>query len=427
MTLTPKNIHKILSKHMLIDHFDMVLDIAKSSGSFLFDAKSNRKLLDCFSFIASNPVGHNHPMMFDADFERKLLRVAKTNPSNSDLLSLEFAEFVDTFARVAKPRDFKHLFFVAGGSLAVENGLKAAFDWKVNKLAQRGATVNVDRLEVIHFFNAFHGRSGYSLSLTNTDPVKYKDFPKFKWPRFYAPMEGPDFEKQFEKTQKSIRKYISVKKDQIAALIIEPIQGEGGDVHFPEKFHKFLREVTRENEILLIYDEVQTGLGLTGKMWAHQHYGIIPDIVCFGKKTQVCGIMATRRLDESKVNVFNTSSRINSTWGGNLVDMVRSQRYLEIIEKEKLVKNAEKVGKYLLTELRAIEDPDIKNIRGLGLFCAFDLKSKEERNQFIKGCHKEGLLILGSGEKSVRFRPSLNFSKQDVDQAIKLILKVRKG
>ena len=162
-------------------------------------------------------------------------------------------------------------------------------------------------------------------------------------------------------------------------------------------------------------------------MWAHQHYGIIPDIVCFGKKTQVCGIMATRRLDESKVNVFNTSSRINSTWGGNLVDMVRSQRYLEIIEKEKLVKNAEKVGKYLLTELRAIEDPDIKNIRGLGLFCAFDLKSKEERNQFIKGCHKEGLLILGSGEKSVRFRPSLNFSKQDVDQAIKLILKVRKG
>lgn len=429
--LTPKTIHKRMSKHLLVDHFDLVYDLSKSQGNYVFDSKSGKKLLDCFSFIASNPIGHNHPALFEPEFERKLLRAAKTNPSNSDLLSLEFGEFVETFARIAKPREFKYLFFVAGGSVAVENALKASFDWKVGKLKEKGKTPEINRLEVLHFFNSFHGRTGYSLSLTNTDPTKYRDFPKFKWPRFHAPAQGPEFEKEFEKIKKAIEKYIQVKKDLISAIIIEPIQGEGGDVHFPEAFHKFLRQITKDNDILLIYDEVQSGLGLTGKMWAYQHYGIVPDLISFGKKTQVCGIMATKRLDEVKSNVFNTSSRINSTWGGNLVDMVRSQKYLEVIEKQKLVKNSEVVGKYLLTKLTKLgESPKlkesglIKNIRGRGLMCAFDLHSKTERDKFIKEAHKAGLLILGSGDRSVRFRPSLTFSKAEVDEACDIIFKV---
>lgn len=425
MSLTPKNIHKILAKNLLVDHFDLVYDLDKSRGQYLFDSKTGKSILDCFSFIASNPVGHQHPLMSEPDFEKKLLKVAKTNPSNSDLLTVEFAEFVETFVRVAKPKEFNHLFFVAGGALAVENALKAAFDWKVGKLLQRQIKANANKLEVIHFRNAFHGRSGYTLSLTNTDPAKYRDFPKFKWPRFYAPSEGSNFEYEFQKTKSAIEKYIAAKKDSIAALIIEPIQSEGGDNHFPIEFHKFLRQITKENEIILIYDEVQTGIGLTGKMWGYQHYGIVPDIISFGKKMQVCGIMSTRRIDEVPNNVFNTSSRINSTFGGNLVDMVRSQRYLEIIEKEKLVKNAEKVGSYFLKQLKELEKSfKIENSRGKGLLCAFDLPSKEERNSFIKKCLKEDMLVLGCGERSIRFRPSLNFSKKEVDLVLKIIKKV---
>ena len=127
--------------------------------------------------------------------------------------------------------------------------------------------------------------------------------------------------------------------DDIAALIIEPIQGEGGDNHFRKEFFHTLRRLCDEYDMMFILDEVQTGVGLTGKMWAYQHFDFEPDILAFGKKTQVCGIMVSNRVDEVKDNVFKVSSRLNSTWGGNLVDMVRCQKYLEVIKEENLVKN----------------------------------------------------------------------------------------
>jgi len=430
VSITPKNIHKILSKNILVDHFDIVLDLEKSQGNYIYDSKNKRKLLDCFSFIASNPIGHNHPKLNDKTFEKKLLRCAKTNPSNSDILSLEYGEAIETFARIAKPKEFKHLFFVAGGSVAVENALKTAFDWKCGKLRARGIEPEANKLEVIHFYSAFHGRTTGSLGLTNTDPIKYKDFPKFNWPRFYAPTEGPNVEKELKKTKAALETYIHRKKDTIASLVLEPIFGEGGDRHFPIEFHQFLREITLKNDIMLIYDEVQTGIGLTGKMWAYEHFGIVPDVVSFGKKTQVCGIMSTDRVDEVYSNVFNTSSRINSTFGGNLVDFVRCERYLEIIKEDKLVENAAKVGAYLLEILGGLhlQYPKlVSNPRGKGLMCAFDLPTTELRNKFVQAALKNELLLLGCGDRSIRFRPSLTFSAKEVDQVNLILEKVLKS
>jgi len=185
---------------------------------------------------------------------------------------------------------------------------------------------------------------------------------------------------------KEIKQAVKKNTNDIAAIIIEPIQAEGGDNHFRKEFFHELRKLCDENEMMFILDEVQTGVGLTGKMWAYQHFDFEPDIIAFGKKTQVCGIMVGNIVDQIKDNVFSVSSRLNSTWGGNLVDMVRCQKYLEIIKDEKLIKNAKIQGDRLLEEIIGLANkyPDkISNARGLGLMCAFDCKTPEKRDELI--------------------------------------------
>ena len=432
--IRPDQVHAILRKHMLVDGFDMVLDLDRSKGSYIVDALTGKKYLDFFTFFATAPVGHNHPKLKTPEIRKKLLRAAINKPSNSDFYTVEMAEFVETFSRYAIPEYLPYLFLIDGGALAVENALKAAFDWKVRKNFEKGYTEEKGH-KVIHFREAFHGRSGYTLSLTNTsDPRKYQYFPKFNWPRVLNPkitfpLEGENLAKVKEAEEVSlrqIRQAIAQDPDDIAALIIEPIQGEGGDNHFRPEFFKALRQICDENEILLIFDEVQTGVGLTGRMWAHEHFDVKPDIMAFGKKTQVCGILAGRRLDEVKGHVFQESSRINSTWGGNLVDMVRFTRILEIIHEENLVENAARVGEYLLSGLLDMAkdtDGQMTNVRGRGLFIAFDLPTTELRNTFLEKALKNGLIILASGERSVRFRPPLNLSMEEAAKGLEIIRK----
>jgi len=209
--------------------------------------------------------------------------------------------------------------------------------------------------KIIHFKSAFHGRSGYTLSLTNTDPLKTLYFPQFNWPRIMNPVlffeKGEITASELERIQKEeklaieqIHNAIRDNPDDIAALIIETIQGEGGDGHFRAEFLRELRKISDENEFLLIFDEVQSGFGTTGTWWCFEQFNVLPDILVFGKKTQICGICVSSRIDDVE-NVFKISSRINSTWGGSLVDMVRCTRYIEIILEDNLLENAKKVGK----------------------------------------------------------------------------------
>ena len=269
--------------------------------------------------------------------------------------------------------------------------------------------------------------------MTNTaDPRKTALFPKFSWPRIHNPkLQFPKTEAELKRVADEEQRAIAQIKqafldnpDDIAAIVIEPIQGEGGDNHFRAEFHQALRQLADEHEALLIYDEVQSGLGITGHMWAYQGYGITPDIVCFGKKTQVCGIMVGPRIQEVENNVFVESSRLNSTWGGGLVDMVRAARYLEIIEEEQLVPNAAAVGAYLQEKLVALQNQfpqRFSNARGAGLMCAIDLSSTEARDEFHGKCLEHGLLVLKCGTHSLRFRPALTFSKEEVDEVVRII------
>jgi L-lysine 6-transaminase len=423
---------------MLADGFDIVYDMEKSKGCRIYDSKKNKYLLDCFSFFASVPIGCNHPKINNPEFIKKIGTVALTKPSNSDIYTTEMAEFVDTFVKIAKPSYLKHLFFISGGALAIENALKTAFDWKVRKNFENGAKEEIGK-QVIHFKEAFHGRTGYTLSLTNTfvaDKVRY--FSKFNWPRITNPkISFPLNEKNLNKVQElekqaisEIEDALSDNSDDIAALVIEPIQAEGGDNHFRKEFLQELRKICDIYDVMYIVDEIQTGVGLTGKMWAYEHFDFKPDIVAFGKKTQVCGIMVGEKVDEIKDNVFNVSNRLNSTWGGNLVDMVRCQKYLEIIKEENLIKNAETQGKVLLKNLNELEEKHtdkISNIRGLGLMCAFDLKSSNKRDELKAKLIENDLIILGCGEKTIRFRPPLIISSEEVKEAINIIDKSLKS
>jgi L-lysine 6-transaminase len=406
-----------------VDGFHLVIDLEKSHGPYIVDALEGREYLDCYGYFATLPVGHNHPKMSDEGFRKTLMTAALSNPANSDIYSRQFAGFVQEFRRIAVPDSFRYLFFIAGGALAVENAMKAAFDWKVQKNLAAGIDGGGDR--ILHFEDAFHGRSGYTLSVTNTDPTKTRHFPKLDWPRVSSPFIEPGLDEagMAAKEQKTVAEIeAAFEKDPhgIAAILIEPIQCEGGDHHFRPTFFRKLREIADRREALLLFDEVQTGMGTTGSMWAFQQMDVEPDIVAFGKKTQVCGIMSTRRIDEVDRNVFRTSSRINSTWGGNLVDMVRGARYLQIIEEDGLVQNAARVGSMFLDELHRLADEfeGVSNVRGHGLILALDLPDTDTRNQVRLACWKRGLAILPAGPRSVRFRPSLIFAEEDVRTAV---------
>jgi L-lysine 6-transaminase len=428
--VAPGQVVSELEKHLLVDGFKLVLDLAKSRGSTLVDAATGKSFIDFYSFYASMPVGFNHPYFDDPAVQADLLAASKIKVANSDVYSVPYATFVETFARVMGLPPLDRYFFIDGGALAVENALKAAMDWKVRKniAAGRGERGT----EILHFTGAFHGRSGYTLSLTNTEPRKTDLFAKFPWPRVSAPFldfslpENERRQNAIEKEKLSeaqIRRFIAERGHDIAAIIIETVQGEGGDNHFRGEWLHTLRRICDENEMLLIFDEVQAGMGVTGKNWCCQHFDVLPDLLVLGKKAQVCGVMAGPRLDEVKENVFRLPSRINSTWGGNFCDYVRSTHLLRIVDNEKLVENARVQGARFLEELRQISKRHaaMTAVRGRGLLLAFDLPSRAMRDRFWTGAYELGLLVLRSGERSIRLRPVMDLKDDVIESALEII------
>ncbi|BBX74632.1 L-lysine 6-transaminase [Mycobacterium shinjukuense] len=421
--LTPDRVPEVLARSVLMDGFDLVLDLARSAGSYLVDARTGRRYLDMFTFVGSAALGMNHPgLADDEEFRVELLQAALNKPSNSDVRSVAMARFVDTFVRVLGDPALPHLFFVDGGALAVENALKVAFDWKSRHNEAHGIDPGLGT-RVLHLRGAFHGRSGYTMSLTNTKPVNVARFPTFDWPRIDAPYlrAGADMDALEAESLRQARAAFRAHPNDIACFIAEPIQGEGGDRHFRPEFFAAMRQLCDQHNALLIFDEVQTGCGLTGTPWAYQQLGVQPDVVAFGKKTQVCGIMAGRRVDEVADNVFAVPARLNSTWGGNLADMVRARRILEVIEAEGLFQRAADRGRYLrarLDELANDFPAVVLDPRGRGLMCAFSLPTAADRDELIRQLWQRAVIVLPTGGDGVRFRPALTVSRADIDAAM---------
>jgi len=429
-TVPPDEVIATLEQHILVDGFKLIFDAQRSRGSRFVDAATGRTLIDLYGFYASQPIGFNHHYFERPDVQADLLAAAKIKVANADVYTTQYATFVKTIARVMGLPPLERYFFIEGGALAVENALKAAMDWKVRKnlaagLGERGT-------EIIHFQYAFHGRSGYTMSLTNTDPRKVLHFAKFPWPRISTPMMNfalPEGERvaevamREEIAERQIRDVLTQKAADVAAIIIEPIQGEGGDNHFRAEFLRMLRRICDEHDLLLIFDEIQSGMGVTGKNWCCEHFGVLPDLLCFGKKSQVCGVMAGPRLDEVKDNCFRLPGRISSTWGGNFTDYVRSTYYLRIIESENLVENARLQGLNFLSGLEAMsrKHSTVTAPRGRGLMLAFDLPDTARRDAFWRGCYELGLLVIRSGERSIRLRPVLDLESEIVEESLRIM------
>src|SRR3984885_9229190 len=407
--LDPGTVRERVAAHMLADGFEFVLDLDRSHGSTLVDARDGSEYLDLFTFFASSALGMNHEALAaDPAFLAEIAAVAVNKPSNSDIYTVPMERFSVTFYRVLGAAALPPLFLIDGGALAVENALKIAFDWKSRRNESHGIDPALGT-RVLHLEHAFHGRSGYTMSLTNTDPVKVARFPKFDWPRIPSPAVNlHDDEAALAAAEAgalaAARRAFEVRPHDIACFIAEPIQGEGGDNHFRPSFLQAMQALCREFDALFILDEVQTGAGATGSAWAYQQLGLAPDVVAFGKKTQVCGVMAGGRVDEVADNVFTVSSRINSNWGSHLTDMVRSRRILEVIESDELLANATQAGRYLLGRLEqlAAEFPElVLQPRGRGLMCAFSMPSTAQRDTLISRLWERHVIMLASGEDSV--------------------------
>jgi L-lysine 6-transaminase len=421
----PADVHELLGRHLLTDGFKLVADLHASRGSDLVDARSGQRYLDCYTFFASAPLGINPPgIVDDPAFMEKLGRIAANKPANSDVYSTEYAEFVETFARVLGDPQLPHLFFIEGGALAVENALKVAFDWKSRQNEAAGRSPELGT-KIMHLTRAFHGRSGYTMSLTNTDPGKTARYPQFGWPRIDVPAITFPLEDHLDEVIAAeehalgqARMAFQEHLHDIAAFICEPIQGEGGDNHVRGEFLRAMQRLVHDHDALFIVDEVQTGMGTTGTPWAYQQFGLEPDVVAFSKKVQLGGIMAGRRVDEVPDNVFAVSGRINSTWGGGLVDMVRATRILEIVERDGLIEAAGAKGRHFLERLQQVADDGsgtLTNVRGRGLMVAADLPDPDLRDAVLARLRDhEHVLALPCGERAIRFRPALTVTEDEL-------------
>src|ERR1700677_2970344 len=227
----PDQVHEVLARSILVDGYDLVLDLAESAGSYLVDARDGRRYLDMFTFFASSALGMNHPALADDKESRdEPTEAARNKPSNADMYSVPMADFVETFARVLGDPALPHLFFVEGGALAVENALQVAFDWKSRHNQAAGRSPGLGT-RVMHLTRAFHGRSGYTLSLTNTDAVKTERFPVFDWPRLDVPAVTFPLSEHLAEVAAAEQRALSQAKaafrdhpGDIACFIAEPIQ-----------------------------------------------------------------------------------------------------------------------------------------------------------------------------------------------------------
>lgn len=387
-----------LADHVLVKNYrQQPIVLERGLGCEVWD-KAGTRYLDFTAGIAVCGLGHSHPE-FTARVAAQLGKLVHVS-------NLYFNDQQVLAAKAITDRSFaKRVFFCNSGSEANEAAMKLARRYQAVVAGQPQRTTFVSTI------NSFHGRSFATVAITGQ--AKYREG--------FGPLVGPVEFIPYNDLEAAAR---MLEQRTACAIIVEPIQAEGGIITAAPGYLAGLRRLCDDTGTLLIFDEVQTGVGATGKWWAYEHYGVTPDIVCFAKKLQVGGIFVGDRIDDTE-NVFTKPGRINSTWGGGLVDMVRATRILEIIVDEDLLANAKARGDELLRGLMKIQErhPIVDGARGLGLLCAFDLPDGAKRDAAIKRCFADGMLVLSCGSRTVRFRPSLNVTAEIIAEGLKRLEK----
>lgn len=407
------------------------LNPKKSSGSYLYDDKSKRSILDLYCFFSTLPLGYNHPIFSTECFKNDLFSFSGLKPSTGRILTTFIDEFVADFHDYVYSEIFNKYFFIHGGGLAVENALKISFDWKRHINQKNGFNIDDNEMEVMALEDAFHGITGYGLSLS-ANKLKCSHFPKFDWPKFKAPYKifpyketnKHKFQQEQNKALKKIEDYIEQRgKQYISSIIIELIQGGGGDNHLGEKYVKGLKDICKKNDILLIIDEVQTGFGVTGKLWCYEHYNIEPDLITFGKKAQISGVCIGQNIPYIE-DVINVPGRMSPTWNGDITDYIRCKYVIKAYKEYNLIDNAAKLGEYIVSSLESMSK--FSNVRGRGFLIAFDFENSEERDRYEKLCFNEGLFLLPMSDVTLRMRPNMALTIDEADHALEIISRVNK-
>jgi L-lysine 6-transaminase len=367
--------------------FDLTIDFERSYGSYLYDKQKQTHFLDLFSLYSSLPLGYNHPV-FDETFKQQMLTLSSIKMANNAFKSDELQTFLTHFTQYTFS---PHIHFTSTGALAVESALKSAMETK-----------SVKNPMIISVKNSFHGINswGFTTDRVGVTAKRMENFPTNNW---------------LQLSLEEIIIYLQTKPlDDLVAVLIEPIQATNGDIYLDVKQLHTIRTLCKQHNIAFILDEIQTGFGTTGKMWYYEHIDLEPDILIFGKKAQVSGIVISK---EYRQILDSPYQKLDVTFDGDLLDIVRATYILRAYE-DGILKN---VAHSNLQFKKALENITL-NYRSIGHLIAFDFSSQEKRDQFVADCFEKQLIINKAGEKTVRLRPNLAISPQEIDQALGIFL-----
>lgn len=393
--------------------FGVALDLARSRGSHLYDLKREESLLDLFGLYSSLPLGYNHPIFDEESFRDAILTAASVKVPNCEMQTPAGDEFAAAFTGHPAMAPFRHFHFACTGALGVEAAIKTAIDYRKSKIPR-----------IIRFRESFHGINSYGVFLTDrfgsvaqrlhgfpADVMgKALPNPVIRYDEGNRPVTD---EGQTDDVLGEIRD--TLRRDEsrdVAGVLVEPIQCTAGDLYFDPRFLRGLRDICTEFDVPLIFDEVQTGFGGTGTMWYFEQCGFIPDIVVFGKKAQTSGMMVREQFGE----IFGNPLRLEVTWDGDLLDMIRSTYVMRAYERYGILQNVCARGQWLEERLREL--PVIRNVRRAGLLIAFDFDSRGERDAYVRAMRDRKVMVLGTQERTVRWRPNLALTEEDARTAV---------
>jgi len=410
------------------------VDYQKSRGNYVVDADGN-VMLDILCSIASHSIGYNNPALLEAARSDEWVTSLINRPATGVQPSTTWPGVIETGIMSVAPKGLNQVFTAMCGSCANETAYKAVFMSHMAKQrdgaaytpeelqsCMKNAPPGTPSLSIMSFKGGFHGRLFGSLSTTRSKALHKIDIPAFDWPEasFPAlkyPLEEHEVENRAEedKCLNEVRQVLENHKGSCVGVVVEPIQGEGGDNYATPYFFQQLRKITKELDVALIVDEVQTGVGATGKFWAHEHWDLDtpPDVVTFSKKMQAAGFYHSMELRPRE------GYRNFNTWLGDPIRALQAKVIINEIRENKLLENVQITGKYLkdgLDNLRKKFPELVSNVRGVGTFLAFDLPTPELQDRFLSRLRQKGIEATGSGTRSVRFRPMLIFAPKHADQ-----------
>ena len=393
--------------------FGIVADLAESHGAYLYDQISHQRFLDFFGQYSSLAIGYNHPIFKSAEFIETALLAVKNKLTNCEISSDIAIDFDQSFREYAMTGNFDFVHYACTGALAVEAAIKTAIDY-----------TGLPSGQVISFKNSFHGINSYGGIVTDRNgPAKLRltGFPGGYWPLIDSPVINNQVtdvckEKRVLDALEAVETVFRSGAD-VSCIIVEPIQCTAGDQYYPQSFFAGLRSIATQFNVPLIFDEVQTGFCASGTKWYWEQTGVTPDIVIFGKKTQLSGIMVQKKFSQ----IFDQAVRLEVTWDADIIDMLRCNFIIRAYKENNVLQNVAERGKQLVDGLA--DQTVFSNVRRAGLLVAFDLGDAKLRDQFVSKLQTNGMLCSPALDKTIRLRPYPLVKSAEIEEAIFLLNK----